>query len=236
MAQAIEALAEMVPGCEPSATGTSFTHDGGGGSGDEVGSASGLITTLNGKPARSGMGASKGGDASGATSGLNKGIVIQKAAQYIQDLKHNEASNIEKWTLEKLLMDQAMGDLGSQLDEVRRENAALRAVLANKGVQEEEILHEVAEIMERVDQREDAEHHHRQAHDADEDVTATYSHVAAGDDDDDAIGDDVDPFAPKSVPVPVDPHLEAEDVDQHQRKRAAQNAPVTPVSKRVRQA
>lgn len=40
--------------------------------------------------------------------------------QYIHHLKENEARNIEKWTLEKLLMDQAMGDLQAQLDEVRR--------------------------------------------------------------------------------------------------------------------
>lgn len=35
--------------------------------------------------------------------------------QYIHDLKENEARNIEKWTLEKLLMDQAMGDLQVRL-------------------------------------------------------------------------------------------------------------------------
>jgi len=35
-------------------------------------------------------------------------------------LKENEARNIEKWTLEKLLMDQAMGDLQNQLEEVKR--------------------------------------------------------------------------------------------------------------------
>jgi len=40
--------------------------------------------------------------------------------QYIQHLKENEARNIEKWTLEKLLMDQAMGDLQAQLEELRR--------------------------------------------------------------------------------------------------------------------
>lgn len=40
--------------------------------------------------------------------------------QYIHHLKENEARNIEKWTLEKLLMDQAMGDLQAQLDEMRR--------------------------------------------------------------------------------------------------------------------
>ena len=65
--------------------------------------------------------------------------------QYIHHLKENEARNIEKWTLEKLLMDQAMGDLQAQLDDARRmyqeevhrrekaeaEVAALKAELAS---------------------------------------------------------------------------------------------------------
>nr|CDI55416.1 related to centromere binding factor 1 [Melanopsichium pennsylvanicum 4] len=59
----------------------------------------------------------------------NKGAIIHAAVRYIQDLKHNEASNIEKWTLEKLLMDQAMGDLTSQLDEARVEVDRLRTEL-----------------------------------------------------------------------------------------------------------
>jgi transcriptional regulator CBF1 len=49
-----------------------------------------------------------------------KGAILQRAVQYILHLKENEARNIEKWTLEKLLMDQAMGDLQAQLEEVRR--------------------------------------------------------------------------------------------------------------------
>jgi hypothetical protein len=49
-----------------------------------------------------------------------KGAVLQRAVQYIHHLKENEARNIEKWTLEKLLMDQAMGDLQAQLEELRR--------------------------------------------------------------------------------------------------------------------
>lgn len=61
----------------------------------------------------------------------NKGAIIHAAVRYIQDLKHNEASNIEKWTLEKLLMDQAMNDLNSQLEELRRENERLRTSLAD---------------------------------------------------------------------------------------------------------
>ncbi|KZT52296.1 hypothetical protein CALCODRAFT_502484 [Calocera cornea HHB12733] len=50
----------------------------------------------------------------------NKGAVLQRAVQYIHQLKENEARNIEKWTLEKLLMDQAMGDLQAQLEETRK--------------------------------------------------------------------------------------------------------------------
>ncbi|KAI0337719.1 hypothetical protein BDW22DRAFT_1339248 [Trametopsis cervina] len=49
-----------------------------------------------------------------------KGAILSRAVQYIHHLKENEARNIEKWTLEKLLMDQAMGDLQAQLDEVKR--------------------------------------------------------------------------------------------------------------------
>lgn len=49
-----------------------------------------------------------------------KGAILTRAVQYIHHLKENEARNIEKWTLEKLLMDQAMGDLQAQLEEVRR--------------------------------------------------------------------------------------------------------------------
>jgi len=49
-----------------------------------------------------------------------KGAILSRACQYIHHLKDNEARNIEKWTLEKLLMDQAMGDMQAQLEEVRR--------------------------------------------------------------------------------------------------------------------
>ncbi|KAJ3836379.1 hypothetical protein EV361DRAFT_918207 [Lentinula raphanica] len=50
----------------------------------------------------------------------SKGAILSRAVQYIHHLKENEARNIEKWTLEKLLMDQAMGDLQAQLEDMRR--------------------------------------------------------------------------------------------------------------------
>jgi hypothetical protein len=36
--------------------------------------------------------------------------------QYIQQLQENEASNIDKWTLEKLLTEQAISELSATVD------------------------------------------------------------------------------------------------------------------------
>lgn len=49
-----------------------------------------------------------------------KSAILHRAVTYIHHLKENEARNIEKWTLEKLLMDQAMADLQLQLEEMRK--------------------------------------------------------------------------------------------------------------------
>lgn len=50
----------------------------------------------------------------------SKGATLSRAVQYIHHLQENEARNIEKWTLEKLLMDQALGDTQAQLEEIRK--------------------------------------------------------------------------------------------------------------------
>ncbi|CAG8721695.1 14207_t:CDS:2, partial [Acaulospora colombiana] len=59
----------------------------------------------------------------------NKGSILNRAVQYIQQLKENEAANIEKWTLEKLLTDQTIQDLQTQMDMLRNENNRLRVEL-----------------------------------------------------------------------------------------------------------
>jgi hypothetical protein len=59
----------------------------------------------------------------------NKSAIVGSAVRYIQELRNNEQSNIEKWTLEKLLMDQAMNDLQAQLEATRRENERFREQL-----------------------------------------------------------------------------------------------------------
>lgn len=51
----------------------------------------------------------------------NKGAILQRGVQYITQLKENESSNIEKWTLEKMLTDQAIAELTSSVDKLRDE-------------------------------------------------------------------------------------------------------------------
>ena len=51
----------------------------------------------------------------------NKGSILQRAVQYIQQLKENEAQNIEKWTLEKLLTEQAIAELTTSNDKLKQE-------------------------------------------------------------------------------------------------------------------
>jgi len=51
----------------------------------------------------------------------NKGSILARAVQYIQQLKENESHNIEKWTLEKLLTDQAMTELQANNDKLKLE-------------------------------------------------------------------------------------------------------------------
>ena len=51
----------------------------------------------------------------------NKGSILQRAVQYIQQLRENETKNIEKWTLEKLLTDQAMAELVGSVEKLKAE-------------------------------------------------------------------------------------------------------------------
>ena len=51
----------------------------------------------------------------------NKGSILQRAVQYISQLRENETKNIEKWTLEKILTDQAIQELSSTVDKYKSE-------------------------------------------------------------------------------------------------------------------
>lgn len=52
----------------------------------------------------------------------NKGSILQRAVSYITQLRENEAKNIEKWTLEKLLTDQAISELSAANDKLKSDN------------------------------------------------------------------------------------------------------------------
>lgn len=51
----------------------------------------------------------------------NKSKIINQAADYIAALKQNEANNLEKWTLDKLMTDKAIRDLQGEADRLRQE-------------------------------------------------------------------------------------------------------------------
>ncbi|KAF2478684.1 hypothetical protein BDY17DRAFT_258145 [Neohortaea acidophila] len=51
----------------------------------------------------------------------NKGSVLARAVQFIKQLKENETQNIEKWTLEKLLTEQAIAELSGSCDKLKTE-------------------------------------------------------------------------------------------------------------------
>lgn len=51
----------------------------------------------------------------------NKGSILQRAVSFISQLKENEQQNIEKWTLEKLLTEQAITELSASNDKLKQE-------------------------------------------------------------------------------------------------------------------
>jgi len=51
----------------------------------------------------------------------NKGSILQRAVTFITQLKENESQNIEKWTLEKLLTEQAIAELSQSNDKLKLE-------------------------------------------------------------------------------------------------------------------
>lgn len=73
------------------------------------------------------------------TPDTNKAQILQRGIEFIRRLKENENNNIEKWTLEKLLTEQAVSELNasneklkSELERAYREIEQLRRKLDEK--------------------------------------------------------------------------------------------------------
>ncbi|ODV64677.1 hypothetical protein HYPBUDRAFT_115835 [Hyphopichia burtonii NRRL Y-1933] len=55
------------------------------------------------------------------TSDTNKAQILQRAVNFIKRLKENETNNIEKWTLEKLITEQAVSELSASNEKLKQE-------------------------------------------------------------------------------------------------------------------
>jgi primosomal protein N'' len=66
-------------------------------------------------------------------SDRNKGGILHRAVQYIQQLKEAEQRNAERWTLDKMLADQAINDLTGYVEYLKSENEALRSQITQLG-------------------------------------------------------------------------------------------------------
>ncbi|KAJ2776052.1 basic helix-loop-helix protein [Coemansia javaensis] len=117
----------------------------------------------------------------------NKGRIIAQAVDYIHRLRTNEEKNIEKWTIEKLLADQAISELTAQVEQLRAENRQLREWIEGKGGSAPALgaLSEAAGASERAD---GDEHHQHQ--DAAEDARADGEDEGGGGGDNDDDNDD----------------------------------------------
>lgn len=51
----------------------------------------------------------------------NKSQILQRAVDFIRRLKENETNNIEKWTLEKLITEQAVSELNGSNEKLKQE-------------------------------------------------------------------------------------------------------------------
>lgn len=51
----------------------------------------------------------------------NKGQILARSVEYIEQLKANETKNIEQWTMEKLLTEQALAEVAAQNDKLKQE-------------------------------------------------------------------------------------------------------------------
>ncbi|KAI9672111.1 MAG: basic helix-loop-helix protein [Alyxoria varia] len=69
----------------------------------------------------------------------NKGSILARAVQYIQKLQEDASQNIDKWTFEKLVTEQAIGDLSSKLQRAWQEKEAWKRVAREAGVEVDKV-------------------------------------------------------------------------------------------------
>lgn len=64
----------------------------------------------------------------------NKSSVLNRTIQYIHQMNQKETELMEKWSLEKLLLEQAVNQLCTERDHLKKENEYLKQQLARKSL------------------------------------------------------------------------------------------------------
>ena len=73
----------------------------------------------------------------------NKGSILQRAVQYIQKLQDDQQANIDRFTFERLISDQAITDLSGRLERMQREKEAWKKVAKEAGADVEALTEKV---------------------------------------------------------------------------------------------
>lgn len=69
----------------------------------------------------------------------NKGSILARAVQYIQKLQDDASQNIDKWTFEKLVTEQAIAEISGKLTRAWQEKEAWKRVAREAGVDVEAV-------------------------------------------------------------------------------------------------
>lgn len=100
----------------------------------------------------------------------NKGSILQNAVRYITKLREDEQQAIEKWTLEKLLTEQAISELSTSNDKLKQENVNLWSEIeelqAWKRVAENAGLSIESEIQQQGEQQQEEQQQQQQEQEA----------------------------------------------------------------------
>ncbi|KAL9081533.1 MAG: hypothetical protein Q9159_007281 [Coniocarpon cinnabarinum] len=75
----------------------------------------------------------------------NKGSILQRAVQYIQKLQDDSQANIDKWTFEKMVTEQAISDLSGKLERIQAEKETWKRAAAEAGVDVERVSRSISE-------------------------------------------------------------------------------------------
>lgn len=64
----------------------------------------------------------------------NKGAILTRAVQWIQKLQDDASQNIDKWTFEKMVTEQAINDLSGKLSRAWNEKEFWKRIASEHGV------------------------------------------------------------------------------------------------------